>query len=63
MEPVKTEFSAISNVMMQYEGPLGYGLVGDPEAGLETLRQQLKAAGSDKVLEELQNQIDAFVNN
>lgn len=61
MESFKTEFSAITNVMMQYEGPLGFGLGKDTVAGLETLRQQLKAAGSDDVLIELQAQVDAYL--
>ncbi len=62
MDSVKTEFSAITNVMMQYEGPLGFGLLNDPAAGLETLRQQLKAAGVDDVLAVLQAQVDTYLN-
>lgn len=61
LESVKTEFSAITNVMMQYEGPLGFGLEKDPAAGLTTLRQQLKAAGADDVLAVLQAQVDKYL--
>jgi putative aldouronate transport system substrate-binding protein len=59
-EPVKNEFAAISNILTEYSLPLGLGYLEDPEAGLQTLLDQLNAAGLDKVREEMQKQVDAF---
>ncbi|WP_145321592.1 ABC transporter substrate-binding protein [Paenibacillus xylanexedens] len=58
---VKTEVANISNIMVRYGIPLEYGLVQDTEKGLADLNAQLKAAGIDKVQQEMQSQIDAFL--
>lgn len=62
IESVKSEFSAITNVMIQYEGPLSFGYVDNPEQGLQTLKDQLKKAGAEKVLAELQRQVNEYLN-
>ncbi len=59
-DPVKNEYAAIQNVMTQYYVPLKLGYV-DPVQGFEQLKQQLNAAGLDKVQAELQNQLTAFL--
>ena len=58
---VKTEVANVSNVMLRYAIPLEYGLVKDVDKGLADLIKQLKAAGIDKVQQEMQSQIDAFL--
>ena len=62
LEPIKNENAAVINVMQQYETPLRYGYV-DPVEGLATLNQKLKAAGSEKVMAELQKQLDEYLKN
>ena len=47
--------------MQQYESPLGLGYVDDPVAGYNTLIEKLEAAGSAKVVAELQTQLDAYL--
>jgi putative aldouronate transport system substrate-binding protein len=63
LDPVKNEIAAVGNVIQQYARPLSYGYIKNPEEGLNTLRSQLKAAGSDKVIAELQKQLDEFLAN
>ena len=58
---VKTEISNLGNVMLRYAIPLEYGVVKDVDGGLAELNKQLKAAGLDKVQQELQAQVDAFL--
>jgi putative aldouronate transport system substrate-binding protein len=60
-DPVKNEWAAIINVIQQYRLPLTYGYMEDPEAGLVTLVEKLKEAGADKVLAEMQSQLDAYL--
>ncbi len=59
-EKIKNEYAAVQNVMEQYFNPLELGYV-DPAKGLAETQKQMKAAGNDKVLSELQAQIDKFV--
>lgn len=63
IEPVKNELAAVGNVIQQYARPLSYGYINDPEEGLNTLIRQLQTAGSDKIIAELQNQLDKFLAN
>lgn len=56
---VKNEFAAVQNAISQYWVPLKMGYT-DPESGLAELKEQLRLAGNDKVVEELQKQIDTF---
>lgn len=58
---VKNEVSNIGNVMLRYAIPLEYGLIQDIEKGQAELIKQLQAAGIDKVEEEMQSQVDAFM--
>ncbi|WP_345773365.1 ABC transporter substrate-binding protein [Paenibacillus sp. 19GGS1-52] len=58
---VKTEIANVSNVMLQYGIPLEYGTVNDVDSGLAKLQKQTKAAGIDKIIAEVQRQIDEFL--
>ncbi|WP_238649938.1 ABC transporter substrate-binding protein [Paenibacillus piscarius] len=58
---VKTEVANVGNVMLQYGIPLEYGTVKDVDAGLAKLQQQVKAAGIDTIIAEVQRQIDEFL--
>lgn len=60
---VKNEVANIGNVMLRYAIPLEYGLIKDTAKGQADLVKQLKAAGIEKVQQELQSQIDAFLAN
>nr|WP_240548451.1 DUF3502 domain-containing protein [Paenibacillus lignilyticus] len=60
-EPVKNEMAAVNNVVQQYALPLNYGYIKDPEEGLKTLVDKIKNAGSDKIMAEMQKQLDAFL--
>ncbi len=60
LDPIKNENAAVMNVMQQYELPLRYGYT-DPEKGIATLNEKLKAAGIDKVIAELQKQLDEYL--
>ncbi|KAI7251769.1 hypothetical protein KC345_g11540 [Hortaea werneckii] len=60
---VKTEVANVGNVMLQYGIPLEYGTVKDVDAGLAKLQAQVKAAGIDKIIAEVQRQIDEFLAN
>lgn len=61
-DPVKSEYAAVTNVMAQYYDPLKLGYV-DMDSGTKELKKQLKAAGDDKVVAELQRQLDDFLAN
>ncbi|CAM3635168.1 DUF3502 domain-containing protein [Cohnella lubricantis] len=60
---VKSEVANIGNVIIRYGIPLEYGLIKDTDKGVADLIEQLKAAGIDKVQQEMQSQIDAFLAN
>lgn len=57
---VETEIASISAVTQEYAGPLGGGIV-DVEEGLANLNQALKDAGIERVRDEMQKQIDAWL--
>lgn len=57
---IQTEYAAVTNVVQQYWWPLECGFTEDLEAGLKEYTEQMKAAGVDKVIEELQAQLDAY---
>ena len=59
-DPIKNELAALNSVMVQYEAPLNFGFVDDVAGGLATLKQKMKEAGIDKVMTEIQRQLDAF---
>lgn len=59
---VKNEMAAINSVISQYGLPLNLGMV-DVNSGIATYKEKLKAAGLDKVLQEVQAQADAYVKS
>ncbi len=56
---METEFAAVQNVTQEYFLPLELGFV-DLESGLADYTEKMKAAGMEKVVEEMQKQIDAY---
>jgi putative aldouronate transport system substrate-binding protein len=58
--PVDAELTAISQVSGELGPAIVLGKVSDPAAAVEEFRSKLKQAGYDKVLAELQKQMDAY---
>lgn len=58
-KPVEAEITAINAVVGKYWTPLIYGYI-DPATELPKFIEELKAAGIDKVKEEVQRQYDAW---
>ncbi|CAM4181462.1 MAG: extracellular solute-binding protein [Paenibacillus macerans] len=58
--PVEAELTAISQVTGELGPAIVMGKAGDPAAAVEEFRSKLKQAGYDKVLAELQKQLDAY---
>lgn len=59
-EPVKAEISQCKTVTDKYVIGLGYGMF-DVDETLATMNEELKAAGMDKIIAEMQKQLDAWV--
>jgi len=60
---IRTELANISTVAAQYGNPLLYGMVqGSIDDAIATLNEKLKAAGQDKVKEQLEAQIQEYLN-
>lgn len=59
-DPIAAEIAALKSVCDEYKVTLEKGVV-DPEQGLADLRKALDAAGVDKVLEEINRQIDEYL--
>jgi putative aldouronate transport system substrate-binding protein len=57
---VDPELAAISQVSSQLGPAISFGKAGDPEKAVQELRDKLKQAGYDKVMAELQKQLDAY---
>jgi putative aldouronate transport system substrate-binding protein len=57
---VKTEYTAVSNIISQYLPGLSCGSV-DPATALPEFVQKLNAAGYDKILKAKQEQLDKFL--
>ena len=57
---VLTEISALTNVRDKYIDAIGSGAV-DPAAAIPEMNEALKKAGLDKVIQEKQAQLDAFI--
>lgn len=55
-ENIKSEIAALNQVGKEFKTPLDWGMV-DPESGLKALKQKLKEAGIDKVLDEINRQL------
>jgi putative aldouronate transport system substrate-binding protein len=60
-DTLKTELANCTQVMNQYNLPIGCGAVKDVATAYKTLDAKLKAAGADKVKAELQKQINAYL--
>lgn len=58
---VKSEEAAITNVLAKYYNLLIYGYAEDTQGTIAKLNAELKTAGLDKLHEETQKQLDAFV--
>lgn len=59
LEPVSTEVAGFGNVMDEFGKSLYTGSV-DPKEYLPKLQEKLEATGIDKVIEEMQKQIDEW---
>lgn len=57
---VEAELAAISQVAAELGPALSYGQVRDTDKAIQEFRDKLKKAGYDKVMAELQKQLDAF---
>jgi len=60
-EAVKTEYANIMQIQQQYLAPIRAGMVSDVDAAIQELDAQLKAAGVDKLFEEVTRQAGAFL--
>jgi putative aldouronate transport system substrate-binding protein len=58
-EKVKTEVAQVSALYKQYNLPLQGGRL-DPATGIPEFLSKVKNAGMDKIIAELQTQIDAW---
>lgn len=58
--PIEAELSAISQVTTQMGQLIDFGKVDDPVKAVEEYRAQLKAAGIDKVIEEVNRQLAEY---
>lgn len=61
-DPVQTEFAAINQVKNQYGKPLQAGLTADANKAYDTFLSQSKNAGLDKYRDEVQKQLDEYLN-
>ena len=62
-DSVKSEISAITNTMQQFDTAINTGTV-DPEKAIPELMEKLKSEGAyQKVLDEMQKQYDEFLKN
>ncbi|WP_411345382.1 ABC transporter substrate-binding protein [Paenibacillus sp. WLX1005] len=57
---VESELTAISQVTAEMGPAITYGKAGDPTQAVQDFRDKLKVAGYDKVMAELQRQLDAY---
>jgi putative aldouronate transport system substrate-binding protein len=60
-DSVKTELANVTQVWQQYAWPIQVGMVDNVAQAIATLRDKLAAASSQKVQDEIQKQIDAWV--
>ena len=58
---VKTEEAAVSNVLAKYFNFIIYGFAEDTEGTIAKMNSELKTVGLDKIHQETQAQLDAFV--
>lgn len=60
---VESELAALSDVINRHLPAICVGKAGDPVAAVEAFRRELKMAGYDRVLEEVQRQMTEFKNS
>lgn len=60
---IKNEMAALKNVYSQFQMPLELGFIENPEKGLEEMLRKQKEAGSEKIMQELETQVEAFLKN
>ncbi|MBW5447200.1 DUF3502 domain-containing protein [Cohnella sp. CFH 77786] len=59
---VKNELAAVGNVLTQYVKPLSFGVVkGSVDDAIADARKRLEKAGAQKIVDEYQRQVDAFL--
>ena len=58
--PVEAEIAALSQVTSQMVPAIAFGKAGDPQKAVEDFRKRLEAAGYEKVLNEIQKQMDEY---
>lgn len=63
IDPIKNELEQYTAVRNEYEWALDCGAVEDWESYYNDMITKMKAAGSDKIIEELQSQVDEFLAN
>lgn len=61
IDNIQTEVANCSNVIQQYAQPIYVGMIDDVDAAIETLIEKLKAAGVERIQEELSAQVDVFM--
>ena len=59
----ETEYTALYNVQTEYGYPLQAGLVNDVDAAYEEYLAAAKAAGLDMVREEVEKQVNAWLES
>lgn len=64
-KPIQNEIAQVASVGKEYGLPLNKGLVdvGDSSRGLDKFIAQLKTAGIDKIVAEVQRQVDAWASS
>jgi putative aldouronate transport system substrate-binding protein len=62
-QPIQTQYTAINDAKTQYGNPLMIGLVPDVDAAYKTFLDQSKAAGLDACRDEIQKQLNAFLDS
>ena len=62
MEPIKTEINNCNSIVTEYMDKMNEGLV-DPISTNKEMIEKLKLAGCDKIIAELQRQIDEWVKS
>ena len=59
-DPIKMELTQVTAVVGEYKKSLSSGAAADPMGLYEEFQQKLIAAGDDKIVEEIQRQIDEW---
>jgi putative aldouronate transport system substrate-binding protein len=57
---VQAELAAVNQVVQQYGYPINIGIVDDVDTAIEEYRKQLKAAGIDRLLEAVSQQMEDY---